>query len=650
EALRLYRQAAELAPGVLKYLTNLSAVYFEMGDNVSCIMKCREFLTRAQEPSLLDGPAELRPAPALLAKAHSRMATALARSGDVSGAERSLEEAQRLLPDSAAIREQLEGLKSDPAETARAKGRAAYRARDMKAAVKCFSEAVGLRPDVATHWANRSAALYETGAHQACVTDCDAALLLPEMSEHRAGVRTEGEGPLLGTLAARLLARKGNAHRALGEEEEALAAFEKALRRVVAGTDEARELGEGFFDGIEMQRDQMLVAVSRKQNPNWEADERAEKRQAVGLETDRGGEMFAARRYRDALEYYDKAAALDPSDPALLLKQAAAHFEMNATSLAFTFCDRAGELAKAAGGVGGGMASVAVRTKGELWFRKGTLKTTSRDAAEMAFTEAGKCLRTVLADAGAPEEEREAARRGVERVDAEVSRRKRMDDCKEETANGDRMFAGESPSPLYGQFASAVAFYDKAVDADPDNASERPYLLFSSRGACSLQLKRYRQAMADADKTIALHATFTTGHILKARVCEMTEDWSGMMTSSVRAHDLEPENETALVLCRDALVSLLSDENVHRTGKHLQGFSPGGANAMAREDMQALHPLSKCHPSDMQEIMRDPKIQTALAGMQRAQGLGPLRPILDDLPACAKFCKLVSSGLLVEGA
>ena len=43
-----------------------------------------------------------------------------------------------------------------------------------------------------------------------------------------------------------------------------------------------------------------------------------------------------------------------------------------------------------------------------------------------------------------------------------------------------------------------------------------------------------------------------------------------MMTSAVRAHSLEAENETALVLCRDALVSLLADENVRRTGKHLQ--------------------------------------------------------------------------------
>jgi hypothetical protein len=33
-------------------------------------------------------------------------------------------------------------------------------------ALKCFSEAVALRPDVATHWANRSAALYETGKPQ----------------------------------------------------------------------------------------------------------------------------------------------------------------------------------------------------------------------------------------------------------------------------------------------------------------------------------------------------------------------------------------------------------------------------------------------------------------------------------------------------
>jgi hypothetical protein len=35
------------------------------------------------------------------------------------------------------------------------------------------------------------------------------------MGEHRAGVRTEGEGPLLGTLAARLLPNNQRQHRTL---------------------------------------------------------------------------------------------------------------------------------------------------------------------------------------------------------------------------------------------------------------------------------------------------------------------------------------------------------------------------------------------------------------------------------------------------
>jgi len=51
----------------------------------------------------------------------------------------------------------------------------------------------------------------------------------------------------------------------------------------------------------------------------------------------------------------------------------------------------------------------------------------------------------------------------------------------------------------------------------------------------------------------------------------------------------------------------------------------------------------------MQEILRDPKVQVAIQAMQRARDLQPLRPVLDDLPVCAKFCKLLASGLLVQG-
>ena len=89
------------------------------------------------------------------------------------------------------------------------------------------------------------------------------------------------------------------------------------------------------------------------------------------------------------------------------------------------------------------------------------------------------------------------------------------------------------------------------------------------------------------------------------------------------------------MLCRDALVSLLGDENVRRSGKHLGDFSKGGSAVLPQKEMQ--------------EILRDPKVQVAIQAMQRARDLQPLRPVLDDLPVCAKFCKLLASGLLVQG-
>lgn len=625
EALRLWSEAAKLAPAVHKFQTNIAAVYFEMGDNEACIRNCRQFLSNAREAA--KGPEEGRVDETLVVKAYGRLASALARGGNVDVAVRCLQEALQHLPENSKLKQQLDGLTEDPAETARRRGREAYRARDLPEALGWFSKAVELCPGNVTHWANRSAALYETGDHLGCLRDCDAALELPEMRAGHPGARAPGGGAFLGTLSARLLARKGNAHRALKDEENALMAFEQALTRVTEGSEEALELGGAFFSGLEQQRNQLRDEVRRKQNPEREAQERAERCAAVRREVDRGDEMFMARRFGDALEHFKKGATLDPEDPTLLLKQAHAHFEMNATALAFAACDRAAEIALAQPGRES-MASTALWKKGELWLRKATLRGTSYDTAEAALKCAAETMRAAGNHPAAGEDQRAAAQLGLGRVEAEIARRKQLGACKEETANGDRMFAD-------GQFASAVAFYDKAVEADPECSGELPHLLYSSRGACQLHLQRHRQALADADMTIKLKRDFTTGHILRARVCEALQDWSGMMRSAINAHNLEPLNETALVLCRDALVSLLGDENVRRSGKHLGDFSKGGSAVLPQKEMQ--------------EILRDPKVQVAIQAMQRARDLQPLRPVLDDLPVCAKFCKLLASGLLVQG-
>lgn len=60
-----------------------------------------------------------------------------------------------------------------------------------------------------------------------------------------------------------------------------------------------------------------------------------------------------------------------------------------------------------------------------------------------------------------------------------------QDRAKEDVANGDRMFQD-------GQYASAVKFYDKAEQADPEGTLDGAYLLYANRSASLLQLERPR--------------------------------------------------------------------------------------------------------------------------------------------------------------
>lgn len=179
EAIPLYEKAWETYPKDIAYLTNLSAVYFEMGDYDKAIEVAQKAVDQAFELH-----ADFK----AVAKAYGRIGTSYAKKGDLDNAikfyNKSLTEHRT--PDvltklREAEKTKLENEKKayiDPekAEAAREEGNTAFKAGQYADAVKHYTEAIKRLPSDPRGYTNRSAAYTKLMALPEALKDANDAI------------------------------------------------------------------------------------------------------------------------------------------------------------------------------------------------------------------------------------------------------------------------------------------------------------------------------------------------------------------------------------------------------------------------------------------------------------------------------------------
>ena len=105
-----------------------------------------------------------------------------------------------------------------------------------------------------------------------------------------------------------------------------------------------------------------------------------------------------------------------------------------------------------------------------------------------------------------------------------------------------------------GMFSEAVDLYTKAIHLDPDNS-----VYFSNRSAAYASLKRFKEALDDANEVVGLRADWVKGHTRRGAALSGLKKHEEARKAYVKAVSLEPGNAQLKELLDQAAAAAKSE-------------------------------------------------------------------------------------------
>ncbi|VDO00103.1 unnamed protein product [Rodentolepis nana] len=180
-AIAHYDKALELYPNDVTFLTNKSAVFFEMGDFAECIKVCEKAVDLARD---------LRADFKLVAKALFRIGRCYEKQDDLTNAKKYLDKAlsehrsPEIIKAAQALDKKIKEMERkayiDPelAEQEKQLGNAAFSKGDFPTAMKHYNEAIKRNPDDAKLYSNRAACYSKLMEFACALKDCESCIKL----------------------------------------------------------------------------------------------------------------------------------------------------------------------------------------------------------------------------------------------------------------------------------------------------------------------------------------------------------------------------------------------------------------------------------------------------------------------------------------
>lgn len=94
-----------------------------------------------------------------------------------------------------------------------------------------------------------------------------------------------------------------------------------------------------------------------------------------------------------------------------------------------------------------------------------------------------------------------------------------------------------------GRWQPAIDKYSAALDIDPSNKGINAKLL-QNRAQCKIKLKRYDDAIADADRAVSLDPNYTKARKTKANALGQSGSWEESIREWKAIQEMEPEDRT----------------------------------------------------------------------------------------------------------
>ncbi|KAK7103511.1 stress-induced-phosphoprotein 1-like isoform X2 [Littorina saxatilis] len=318
----------------------------------------------------------------------------------------------------------------------------------------------------------------------------------------------------------------------------------------------------------------------------------ASKKQSLD-EKAKGNEAYKRKDFATALQHYDKAWELDPSNVTILTNKAAVFFEQGEYDKCIQECEKAVEVGRE------NRADFTLIAKALARIGNAYMKKEDYDNALNYFNKS-------LTEHRVPDIVKKASE-----VQSKIKEKERLSFLNPELALQEK----EQGNACFqkGVYPEAIKHYTEAIKRNPEDAK-----LYSNRAACYTKLMEFNLALKDCEDCIKRDPKWIKGYLRKGGILIGMKEMSKAAVAYQKALEIDPNCQEALDGYRRAVVE--EGNNPEEVRKR----------AMANPEVQA--------------ILADPAMQMILDQMSKDPKA--VREHLTNPDIAAKIQKLMEVGIV----
>ena len=323
------------------------------------------------------------------------------------------------------------------------------------------------------------------------------------------------------------------------------------------------------------------------------------------LVKEKGNGHYKKKEFNAAIECYEKALELEPTNTVYLLNLTAVYFEQERYDFCIERCDYA--LTHCEENKAGYQTYVKLVTrKASCLQRKGEYK------------QAIELFKQALLEWRNPDTlgKLQACEKELKQKEAEAYYNEDL--SKEHKDKGNAFFKVQ-------KYPEAVEQYTEAIKRWP-----KEHTTYSNRAACYLKLCALDDAIKDCDTCLSIMPTFVRAYYRKGNAYLMRKQYNLAMQTFEEGLKIDPQNTDCL-------------EGKQRTAYKMQEMATGQTN---QEDQDETAKRAMADP-EIQAIMQDSYMQLVLSNMQKDPA--KIQEYMADPTIANKINKLVTSGILRVG-
>ena len=331
-----------------------------------------------------------------------------------------------------------------------------------------------------------------------------------------------------------------------------------------------------------------------------EEKQKLQKQREADQWKDKGNDAYKKKKFEEALELYDKAIELCPSEITYYTNKAAVYFEMKDYDKCIELCDRAEEIAREGYYDFKKLAKALARKANALfkqnkfdesitWYKKAMLESndyTFKDAMKKVEKAKKKAEDEAYIDPVKSEEHRET---------------------------GNKLFKD-------GDFPGAIKEYEEGLRRDPNNVK-----IYSNKAYAYIKLMEFPTALKDINKGLEIDPQFVKLWVRKGSIHHMMKEYHKALEAYDKGLNIEPANQELIEGKRKVMMAITT-----------------GASGSSDDDQERMaHAMAD---PEIQALISDFRVRTLLRDMQE-DPVSAQQKLKDPFLADA-VNKLVAAGVI----